>query len=263
MRRRGFALVAVLWTVTVLGVVAGVGLAGARLGERATDNRLTMTRSRWAAEACLVIAEARAVMGALGDTGAIDLGRALTCTWTVRYPDARLDLNAAPRAALLRLAVACGVAQDAAGSLAAAVIEGRRTDPWTDVRQVPDLPPAIVPYLTVDGSGRVDAATAPSAVLGSLPGMTPEAVSVMLRRRRLGPPITNLDQLAGALSPAARGVLEAGYADLAPLVEFGSGRVVVTAQGRVASYGRYPQVTIEVVAQRLPDRLAILRRRML
>ncbi len=263
MSRRGFALVAVLWTVTVLGAVAGAGLAAAKLGERATANRLATSRARWAAEGCLAIAEARAVRGVLADTATIALGRGVTCAWTVEYPDARLDLNTAPREALLRLAMAAGVTPDSAERFAGGIIAGRRTAPWTNVQQAADLSEAtVLPYLTVDGSGRVDAGRAPSVVLGSLPGMTPEAVALMGRRRRLGPAFTNLDQLAGALSPAARAALEAGYAELAPLLGFGSERVVVTAQGWVASYGRYPQVTIDVVAQRLPDRLAVLRRRM-
>ena len=45
MNRSGFALLAVLWVITALTAVAGVGLAVARVGYETTRNRLADTVS--------------------------------------------------------------------------------------------------------------------------------------------------------------------------------------------------------------------------
>jgi len=263
MSRRGFALVAVLWTVALLGGVVGLGVAGTRLGQRTTVNRIVMTRGRWAAEACLAIAEARATRDALKDTATIDLGRSVTCRWTIEHPDALLDLNAAPAAVLVRLATMVGLTHDSAQLFAEAMVTQRRRGGFTDVRQIESLPGAkrILHYLTVDGSGRVDLSTAGTAVLAALPGMTPEAVELLVRRREIGVSVRGVDELSGALSPAGRAALLAEYADLAPIVTFESHRLVLTAEGWVGSYGRYPATTVEIVVERVSDRLAVLQRR--
>jgi len=264
MRSRGFALLAVLWTVTVLGVAVASGAGLARLGQRTTGNRITMVRSRWAAEACLAVVERRAEEGRLSDSSVVDLGRSVTCAWNVTRPDAWLDVNTVPRDALARLAAAVGVRAERAEQFAEAVAAGRRSRAFTDAQQLADLAGAdarVLPFLTVDGSGRVDAMTASWPVLLSLPGMTPEAAGLVLQWRNAGRPFQSLDELGGAASAPARAALHGSFPELAPLLAFGSGRMVVTATGWVGSYGRYPQATIEIVAQRLPNRLAVLRRR--
>lgn len=266
MSRRGFALIAVLWMLTVLASVTALAFKSAGLGQAATTNRLITTRARWAAEACLAIAEARNAAGGLADTGTVPLGRGVACAWRVDYPDASLDLNTAAAEALTALAERTGATPEAARRFADAVTQGRGAGPWTDVGQVPlppDLAPAILPWLTVDGSGQVDAQRASPVVLGSLTGMSPEAVTCLVLRQESGRPMASLDELSGELSPAGREVLRRGYRELAPRLAFGSGRVAIMLRGWVAFYGPYPSVTIEVVGQRLSRRLAILRRRML
>jgi general secretion pathway protein K len=265
MKRRGFALLAVLWTLTLLSALAGAGAAAVRLGQRTTANRVAMLRGRWAAEACLAVAEARAAQRQLGDSGTIDLGRSVRCAWHVDHPDARLDANRAPRASFAALAVALGAVPESAQRCADTVVEARREKAVTDVRRLAFLPgcnPALLAHFTADGSGRVDAYTAPPVVLASLPGVTPEAAALLIRRREAGRPIRDLDELAGALSPAGRGALYAHYAELTALLAFGSNRIALIASGWVQAQGRYPEATIEVVAERLPDRLAVLRRRL-
>jgi hypothetical protein len=262
--RHGFALVAVLWAIALLSGVAGLGTAGIRLGQRTTMNRIAMIRGRWAAEGCLAIAERRAAGGAVADTATIDLGRSVTCSWRITRPDALLDINTAPRDVLVRLATGRGVALDSASRFADAIVAGRRAQPFTDVRQVSTVVASqsgMLTYLTVDGSGLVDVSAASSAVLGSLPGLSPEASEMIVRRRDVGSPIGSVDELAGALSPEGRAALLARYGDLAPMITFASHRLVVTVEGWVASYGRHPAATLEAVVERLPVRLAVLRRR--
>ena len=264
MKRDGFALMAVLWTVTLLAATVAVGAGGIRMGQQATANRLRLARGRWAAEACLAIAEARSLRGELTDSATIDLGGHVTCTWTVDYPDGRLDANTAAQATLARLAMARGFTPDSAEQFAQAVVARRNTRALTDVREVAGLHGAdarILRLLAVDGSARVDAGVASPVVLASLPGLTPEAVDLILRRRERGEGLHSLDELAGALSPAARAVLFDDYRDLAPMIAFSSSRLVLMAHGWVGSERR-PQATIEVVVERLPARLAVLRRRM-
>jgi len=268
MTRRGVALVAVLWTVTLLGATVAAGTAATQLGQRLTGNRLALARGRWAAEACLGIAEGRAARNRLTDTATIDLGRTVTCTWTVGYPDARLDLNRAQQETLVALATGLGVPADSAelfGRLVMAASRARGAAGLSDVRQILSLPGAslrLSPYLTVDGSGRVDAARASQPVLSALPGITTEAAGLILRRREAGFPVSSLDELGGLLSPASRAALHAAYRDLAPLLAFGSGRRTLVVHGWVGSYGERPRATIEVVVEVVGDRLAVLRRRM-
>jgi len=234
------------------------------MGQRTATNRITLARARWAAEACFAIAEARAARKALEDTATVDLGRSTTCRWSIEYADARLDVNHAPRAALVRLLTGLGMPLDLAQGFVAKLVATRRSRAFTDVRQIETLLPAIAlirPYLTVDGSGRVDARTASPVVMASLPGMTAESVDLLVRRRRLGPDIRSLDEFAGALSPEARAALMDGYAELAPMITFGSDRFTIATEGWAASYGRHPSTTIETVVERVPDRLAVLRRR--
>src|SRR5256885_8451157 len=59
MSRRGFALLAVLWTLTAITMLTGVAMATARLGSTTTRNRVLLARAAWAREACAEILEAR------------------------------------------------------------------------------------------------------------------------------------------------------------------------------------------------------------
>ena len=80
-----------------------------------------------------------------------------------------------------------------------------RVDALRDVAGV-DAPllEMLRPHLTVVGRGRVNLNAAPAAVLAAVPGMSPESIALLLRRRRDGRPFAALGELAQALSPAAR-----------------------------------------------------------
>src|SRR4029077_6324095 len=59
MTQRGFALLAVLWTLTAITAVAGATLAAVRLGGATTRNRVLLARAAWARESCIEILQAR------------------------------------------------------------------------------------------------------------------------------------------------------------------------------------------------------------
>lgn len=246
MNRQGFALLTILWLITALSAVVGLALATTRLGQRTTLNRFALTRGRWSAEACLSIAQARWAQRRLADTATIDLGRGTRCRWRTEDPTARINVNVADREVLER------VTQNADS-----IIARRRLRPIPDLDAIPGLDGSLV---TVDGPGTVNLAAAPRQVLVALPGISPEAAERLLARRAAGRPVASLDELAGLLSPSARGVLTESYADLARLGTFAAPQLRVTVEGYVD--GERPRATIEVIVVPLPERLAVIRRRM-
>src|SRR6266576_5265291 len=76
MSRGGFALIAVLWVITALGVLTGASLLVARIGSTTTRNRVLLARAEWAREACGEILQARfAANPTVRTVDPIDLGR--------------------------------------------------------------------------------------------------------------------------------------------------------------------------------------------
>jgi len=241
---RGFALITVLWLVTMLSAVVGLGLAATRIGQRTTLNRIVLARGRWAAEACLAIAQARWKQARLPDTATVDLGGKTFCDWRVVDPGSHINVNTADRETLE------GLGFDSA--LVERLIAGR---PFFGVPVE-----GLDSLLTVEGPGSVNLSAAAPAVLRALPGMSPEAAERVLGRRSIGRPVSSLDELAGLLSPAGRSRLLARYSELARVATFAPARLIVTAQGWVDREA--PRSTIEIVAVPLPERLATVRRRM-
>lgn len=123
-----------------------------------------------------------------------------------------------------------------------------------------DDPGARINHSPEEGPGTVNLNAAPATVLLSLPGIGQEAVERILDRRSFGRPVASLDELAGLISPAARGALFAQYSELARVVTFAPNRLLVTATGWVD--GQAPRTTIELMTVPLPERLAAIRRRM-
>jgi len=241
-----FALLTVLWLVTALSAVVGVALAVTRLGQRTTINRIALTRGRWAAEACLAITQARWAQHRLADTATVDLGRGVRCAWQIEDPSARVNANRADREILERVT-----------GNADSIVARRRVHPLADLKELPDLDPALV---TIDGPGTINLNAAPRQVLLALPGLSPEAVDRLIARREIGRRVGSLDELAGLLSPNAREVLLARYADLARLATFTPPQLKITAQGSIG--GKPPRATISVLVVPLPERLAVIRRQM-
>ena len=252
--RAGFALITVLWLIATLSAVVAIGLANTRLGSVASINRLTLTRARWAAEACLAIAQARWAQRDLADTATIDLGRLTRCHWAVLDPSARLNVNVAEPAVLAALL---------GDSVADRVIAIRQMAPLVAQVEMEYASDNVLP-LTTDGPGTINANAASPRLLLALPGLTPEAVERLVSRRALGRPITSLDALLGELSPAGRAEMLAHYSELARLLVFNAPQLVLTATGWVGGNSvadAAPAAVIELLVVPLPERLAVIRKR--
>lgn len=266
MRRRGFALLAVLWTLAAVTVAVGGTLLALRDGARASRNRILLARGRWAAEACLAIANARWEAGRWSGSATIDLGRGTRCAWQTQDPAARLNLNAAERAVLLSLLTTAGMAADSAFALVDSVVARRRHAPFASPEQLrgfANVPDSVLAQLTADGPGTVNANAATPQVLAALPGLGPEAADRIVGRRASGRPLASLDALVAALSPVARAAVLAEYAGLARLLVFSPAQLEIEAAGWVEVDSTAPRAAIEVVVVPLPSRLAVIRRRLL
>jgi hypothetical protein len=242
---RGFALITVLWFIALLTAAVGLGVSTTRIGQRTTMNRIALTRGRWAAEACLAVAAARWKATSLDDIASFELGGRTWCRWEVLDPGSRINVNSADRDLLL-----------AVGLDSLQVTKLLQARPLYSLSQL-GLPDSM---FTVDGPGTVNLNAASPAILNALPGLTSEAVDHITIRRVLDRPVRSLDELGGLLSPASRSTLLARYADLARLVTFAPTRLLITATGWVAD--QKPRSNIEITVVPLPDRLAVIRRRM-
>lgn len=257
MRRNGFALLAVLWVIAALSAVVGVGLASLRVEAGASGNRLELTRGRWAADACLAIAQARWVTQTLRDTATVDLGRGTRCAWRVDDPTARVNVNTAPPAVLERLGVQLGVPQDEIDTILA-------HRPYQDTAQLRPLTPDArsLAFLTTDGPGTIDLNRAPPEVIMAIAGLGSEVLERLEEYRQIGRPLSSLDQLSSSLSSGGPDLL-ANYADLSASVTFAPPQLLITAIGWVGQNGDADlHATIEELVVPLPDRLAVIRRRL-
>ena len=256
--RRGFALLAVLWVVAALAAIVGLGLGALRTGAQGSVNRLQLTRGRWAADACLAIAEARWAGHRFTDTATVDLGRGTRCAWRADDPTAQLNVNTASPTLLKAVARQIGVSSQVVDTLLA----HRPFQDTAEVRGLLMADSSLLPLLTTDGAGSINLNAAPPGIIMSIPGLSAEVVEQLRQHARYGAPISSLDQLA-SLVPGTRPELLAHYADLASTVTFAPSQLLITARGWVGEDG--PQglhATIEILAVPLPDRLAVIRRRL-
>jgi len=251
MNRRGFALLAVLWVVAALTAIVGLGVGESKIGSFGSTNRQRLERARWGAEACLAIAEARWVDHRLVDSATIDLGRTTSCHWEVDDPTAQLNVNTVPAAIL----TAAGFST----ARAAYLVAGRPYQDTAEIRAALGPDTALLPLLTVDGPGTVDVNAASRAVVLSLPGLGAEAAQELAEFKRIGRPISSLDQLVSVTSGARADVM-AHYADLSALVTFAPPQWVITATGQVGDETLH--ATVEETVVPLPDRLAVIRKRL-
>jgi general secretion pathway protein K len=91
----------------------------------------------------------------------------------------------------------------------------------------------IRPYIGTEGSGRVNLNTAPAQVLASVPGMSDEAASVIVRERASGRPLRSVQQLTDLLSPGARQLIQQDIARFMSTAIFETREVEVTSNGWV------------------------------
>jgi type II secretory pathway component PulK len=264
MTRRGVALLAVLWTITVVTILSGLAMAVARIGSLTTRNRVLLARAGWAREACAEILFARYAQG-LRRPGLDreDLGRGTWCDSAVEEPATKLNLNLADRPALLTVlrTVVPGWTVD---SLADALLAQRAHGAFADVRELTEVPgftDSLLAWLsrvlTTRGTGLIDVNTAPPEVLAALPGMSEEAVELVVARREASP-IANTETLVAWLSPRARALLLASYSQFARAAAFRPPEFVALVRGGVQGASLLAHGTLTLVP--VGGRLAVIQR---
>ncbi len=259
MTRRGFALLAVLWTLVAVAAVSGVAIAAARIGSLVTRNRVLLTRAAWAREACAEILLARYAQGQNRGLDPVDLGRGAWCDAALEDPASKLNVNLADSAALetvLRLVVRDGNLD----SLTDALLTRRRRGAFADIGELAEVPGFVAQlsrFLTTRGKGVINVNTAPPEVLSTLPGMTAEAVALMVARRS-ATPLMSVDVLGSWLSPRAHTTLLGSYTEFVSAATFGPRELVVFIRGGIRDTPLETRATITMVP--VAGRLAVIRR---
>ena len=113
----------------------------------------------------------------------------------------------------------------------------RASDRWRNLDSIAgvDSTSALVGCdLTVRIAGRPVLTRASAAELDSLPGMTPEAVAKLLQLRAIRP-LNDLLPLAASLSPDARAVFDASYAELSHRLAIEPDAWVVRSQAHLGA----------------------------
>jgi type II secretory pathway component PulK len=258
MSRRGFALLAVLWVLTALTALTGAGMLIARLGSETTRNRILLARAEWAREACGEILAARfAADPSVRKTEIVNLGRGTWCRASLEDPAGKINLNSADQAALARLLRGAGAPR----AIVDSAIALRRRDMIYALTQIPGVDSALatrlVAFVTTRGTGVVNVSVAPPEVLRLLPGVSEEAVLVIIGRRTVRP-VQSADELAGALSPSSRTILLNNYAEFVRATVFAPPQLVATLEGGVRGTPIVARATLTMVP--VPGRLAVIRR---
>jgi general secretion pathway protein K len=279
--RGGFALLAVLWTLTALTALTGVVMTVARLGSTTTRNRILLTRAAWAREACVEILQARYTQdGSVRHLDSVDLGRGTWCRASLEDPAVKLNLNLADRPALVTVLQSVVHRSAVVDSLVDALLDwrdpdaiprpfgdessGNRNGPLADVWELryvrgftDSLVTRVAPFLTTRGTGAINVNAAPPAVLTALPGATEETVRILMMHRA-STPFSNADALAGVLSPGARATLLASYPEFARAAVFAPPQLLGVVTGAVRGTPITARVTLTLVP--VAGRLAVIRR---
>lgn len=254
MSRRGFALVAVLWVLTL---AAGIGLSadsGGRDGFDASRNRTAQTAARFTAQGCAARIVAGIARLAVLDTAGVDAERwsnldatfaelpadlPLDCSARLESGEARADLNTIEEPALRTILESIGSGGDAA-RVAFAVVEWRNEHgPFRAVEELLLVPGAdgfseALRELGVD-VGRIDLLHASESVLLSLPGMVPGHARAIVDRRNSGWRPNDLRDLATLVPHAAAAQFIAAYSEFSLAAQLGPTTWVLTV---TASAGR-------------------------
>ena len=281
MSRRGFALLAVLWTLTAITMLTGAAMVVARLGSTTTRNRVLLTRAGWAREACTEILQARYAQDPfVRRLDSVDLGRNTWCSAALEDPSMKLNLNLSDRAALVTVLQSVVHPSTRADSLVDALLDwrdpdaiprlfgdessGSRNGPLADVWELhyvrgftDSLVGSLARFLTTRGTGAINVNAAPPEVLATLPGTTEETVRMLIMHRR-ETPIPNADVLTGLLSPSARRALLASYPEFVRSAVFTAPHLVGTVTGGVRGTRLVARVTLTMVP--VAGRLAVIRR---
>lgn len=297
-RREGFILLAVLWIIAgVVSMAALVALAG-RADVGVAQNRLDLERARWRAEGCLERAHAAADSGLRAAERPDDMWQGLDsaivhsalvagCHIRLAVVGARRDVNSVDEAELRRLFTVLGYPPATSDSLADAVLDWRDEDQATRPRGAERewyaahqrIVPRDGPFASakelhlvrgLENDIRLDSlfdtegarlvlGHADPRSLSALPGITPEAVVIVSRRRADGDRAIQLASLLNELSAPARAEAMAHYRDLSLQVADRSDAWLLTDEEAIGA----PPVVATIEERLILDtrKVAVTRRR--
>lgn len=196
------------------------------------------------------------------DTVAVGSARAVV---TINDPTARLNLNRATEGELRRLFVALRLDYGDADRIAQRIMDWRDADDMrrargaerddyesegsavlpangaftrlAELRDVlgvtSEIYDRVRPYLTLEGSGQVGLLGASRPVLLSLPGMSEQAVALIMKRRISGRALPRLADLAAELPAGPRTLLTDSLPVLEPRVAYDIRELVASSVGAV------------------------------
>lgn len=269
MNRRGIALLATLWLLAALSVVAASALTLARVERGTAVNRVALARGRWAAEGCLALVQAALLRDpAPHDVDSTDLGEGLWCRASIEDPGARIGVRVENAEGLGRLigdpdrtaALLDWIDPDDAPRAGGAEAEWYRQKGLTlprnapiadlaELRRIRGFDSATVarvrPFLTSRDVRRIDVNIAPREVLLTLPGLEPGAVELMLEHRTRAEPFRDLDGMLATLPASLRAPVLGRYAELQGRVSFAPERVLVHLEGHLPEAAIVVRTTIE------------------
>lgn len=265
MNRRGMALLLVLWLLVALSSLAGVTLAGARVGNQTSRNRLALTRAGWAADGCLAILRSRYPASVAG-IDSVDLGQEIWCSARVSDPGNRLNVNLASREMLVGFTGDSALADSIIGQRqfqADGETDGRRpSGPWerlaaTRPRGNGGQGGSLESFTTIRGDGRINLNTAPEPVLRVVPGLGEEGARQLVTARNGRAPFRSPEEVVSVLPAAARERVMSRYAEFVAATTLSPSQLVAELEGHVGSSPLVSRATITMVPA--GARLAVIR----
>jgi general secretion pathway protein K len=206
-RQRGFALIVVLWIVTLLALQVSLFNLTVRDAGALAGNELALARGEALASAGVELAAAR-LIEADPDQPLPAGGSA----WEVRFGGARLAIAITDETGRLDINEADGDVLDAllrpyGGSTDAVIQWVDRYGPFVDpselahaIGQSPSALAPLMPYLTVYGrDGKISPLAAPRELLAMLPGADAAEIDRAVSLRRTGASASDVAQALGSV----------------------------------------------------------------
>lgn len=277
MARRGFALITMLWVVAGLSVIAATLVQSARLAVAASTNRIDAEETFWLRLGCLATVRARidamlvrsrdgqereAMWRQLDRSSARLVDPRSSCEYAFEAVGTRLSLNTASPQQLQRIAALVGLADPT--RVARTIIMSRDRLPIQHIRQLGLVGlsatevAALSAFVSTD-SGPVALNQAPREVLLTLPGMGPEVVERLLRRRDLGVAVESFAELMEGVSSSSAEAVRQNMPSLAALSTLAPSGWWVRLHTAAARSTR--ATSLDVLLVRAPIGVTVLRSR--
>ena len=257
MNRRGVALMAVIWLLALLSVLAATALLEGRTFVRAATNRLALQAAEWAAASCVSWARSQPDGFRPYRTDSIEVSERQWCTVETTPAGMAINVNLASAQMVSAYLGSEGLAdalldwRDADSSprplgaerdwYRAADRVGPRNGPLAAVEELSLIRgwerlsrAELRRRFTVAGDGTVSVRYAPADLLAATEAFPLEALTLdELRPGMNGRSIASLEELAARLPAARRQSIERVWAQAMSQFDFGSERRLIRIVGRL------------------------------